>query len=139
MDIDDPAFGGEAPLEIAHFSGPGYRGCRLTGEIDFTSTGPLQATLSGMILPGGGTVLVDLTEVTFIDSSGLGALVQAHRTAEAQQTRLLLVTSPAVRRVLQVTGLSEVLDSRDDMAAAEDAVAAADQVSGAPPSRPPGA
>lgn len=112
------------PLDIAHFSGPGYRGCRLTGEIDFTSTGPLQATLNGMILPGGGTVLVDLTGVEFIDSSGLGALVQAHRIATDRGTRLVLVASPAVRRLLNVTALDTVLASYDDLAAAEAAIAA---------------
>lgn len=107
------------PLEIAQFSGPGYRGCRLTGEIDFTSTGPLQATLNAMILPGGGTVVVDLGGVDFIDSSGLGALVQADRVANERDTRLILVPSPAVRRLLQVTALDTVLETAADLPAAE--------------------
>jgi anti-sigma B factor antagonist len=114
------------PLEIAQFSGPGYRGCRLTGEIDFTSTGPLQATLSAMILPGGGTVVVDLSGVDFIDSSGLGALVQADRIANERDTRLILVPSPAVRRLLRVTALDTVLETVADLPAAE-AVAASDE------------
>lgn len=126
MDNDGSSFGAAAGLDIAQFSGPGYRGCRLTGEVDFTSTGPVQSTLAAMILPGGGTVLVDLTAVTFIDSTGLGALVQANRIARERDTRLLLVTSPAVRRLLAVTGLDQVLDSRGDLAEAEAAVAAAD-------------
>lgn len=111
------------PLEIVQFSGPGYRGCRLTGEIDFTSTGPLQATLNAMILPGGGTVVVDLGGVDFIDSSGLGALVQANRIANERDTRLILVPSPAVRRLLRVTALDTVLETAADLPAAE-AVAA---------------
>jgi anti-sigma B factor antagonist len=111
------------PLDIVQFSGPGYRGLRLTGEIDFTSTGPVQATLNGMILPGGGTVVIDLSGVEFIDSSGLGALVQGNRTAKERATRLILVTSPPVRRLLQVTALDTVLESVDDLAAAERAIA----------------
>ena len=107
------------PLDIAHFSGPGYRGCRLTGEIDFTSTGPLQVTLNGMILPGGGTVVVDLSGIEFIDSSGLGALIGANRIAKERGTRLVLVASAAVRRLLQVTALDTVLDAYDDLPAAE--------------------
>jgi anti-anti-sigma factor len=113
------------PLEIAQFSGPGYRGCRLTGEIDFTSTGPVQATLSGMILPGGGTVVVDLSGVDFIDSSGLGALVQANRIAQERDTRLMVVASLPVRRLLTVTALDTVLDTYDDLATAEQAIATA--------------
>ena len=111
------------PLEIVQFSGPGYRGCRLAGEIDFTSTGPLQATLNAMILPGGGTVVVDLGGVDFIDSSGLGALVQADRMANERDTRLILVPSPAVRRLLRVTALDTVLETAPDLAAAAVAIA----------------
>ncbi len=66
---------------IEQFSGPGYRGCRLSGEIDFTSSGAVQSALLAMILPGGGAMIVDLSRITFLDSSGLGVLVQAHRTA----------------------------------------------------------
>jgi anti-sigma B factor antagonist len=110
------------PLDIAHFSGPGYRGCRMTGEIDFTSTGPVQATLNAMILPGGGTVVVDLSGVGFIDSSGLGALIGANRIAKERGTRLLLVGSAPVRRLLQVTALDTVLETYDDLSAAEAAV-----------------
>jgi anti-sigma B factor antagonist len=112
-------------LGIEQFAGPGYRGCRLTGEIDFTSAGPVQATLTAMVLPGGGTVIVDLRRVTFIDSSGLGVLVQAHRSAKEQDTRLMLVASPPVRKLLALTALDTVLETYDELAAAESAVAAA--------------
>lgn len=104
---------------IEHFAGPGYRGCRLGGEIDFTSAGPVQATLLGMILPGGGTVLADLSAVTFLDSSGLGVLVQAHRTARERDNRLLVVASPPVRKLLRLTGLDTVLETYDSLGDAE--------------------
>lgn len=110
-------------LGIVQFAGPGYRGCRLAGEVDFTSAGPVQSTLTSMILPGG-TVVADLTEVTFIDSSGLGALVQAHRTALERETRLVVVASSSVLRLLRVTGLDAVLETFDRLDAAEAAIAA---------------
>ena len=123
--VSGAGWDGDAPrLGIEQFSGPGYRGCRLTGEIDFTSAGPVQATLTAMVLPGGGTVVADLGRVTFIDSSGLGVLVQAHRTAREQQTRLLVVASPPVRKLLALTALDTVLETHDDLAAAEAAVGA---------------
>jgi anti-sigma B factor antagonist len=107
---------------IEQFSGPGYRGCRLSGEIDFTSSGPVQSTLLSMILPGGGVVVADLSEVTFLDSSGLGVLVQAHRTATERDNRLLVVASPPVRKLLRLTGLDTVLETYDRLSAAEAAL-----------------
>ena len=107
---------------IEQFSGPGYRGCRLAGEIDFTSSGAVQSALLAMILPGGGAVIADLSEVTFLDSSGLGVLVQAYRTAREQETRLLVVASEPVRKLLRLTGLDTVLETYDTLSAAEAAL-----------------
>jgi anti-anti-sigma factor len=107
---------------IEQFSGPGYRGCRLSGEIDFTSSGPVQSTLLAMILPGGGVVVADLSEITFLDSSGLGVLVQAHRTATERDSRLLVVASPPVRKLLRLTGLDTVLETYDELSEAEAAL-----------------
>ncbi len=124
--VDGAGWDANAPsLGIEQFAGPGYRGCRLAGEIDFISAGPVQATLTAMMLPGGGTVLADLSRVTFIDSSGLGVLVQAHRTALEQDTRLLVAVSTPVRKLLALTALDTVLETYDDLAAAEAAVGAA--------------
>jgi anti-anti-sigma factor len=107
---------------IEQFSGPGYRGCRLSGEIDFTSSGAVQSTLLSMILPGGGAVVADLSRVTFLDSSGLGVLVQAHRTAVERDNQLLVVASSPVRKLLRLTGLDTVLDTYDELSAAEAAL-----------------
>lgn len=113
-----------ASPRIEQFSGPGYRGCRLSGEIDFTSSGPIQSTLLALILPGGGSVVADLSGVTFIDSSGLGVLVQAHRTARERDNQLLVVASPPVRKLLRLTGLDTVLETYDELPAAEAALTA---------------
>jgi anti-sigma B factor antagonist len=107
---------------IEQFSGPGYRGCRLSGEIDFTSSGAVQSALLSMILPGGGTVVADLSQVTFLDSSGLGVLVQTHRTASERDSRLVVVASPPVRKLLRLTGLDTVLETYDELSAAEAAL-----------------
>jgi anti-sigma B factor antagonist len=107
---------------IEQFTGPGYRGCRLAGEIDFTSSGAVQSTLLAMILPGGGAVIADLSRITFLDSSGLGVLVQAHRTATERDTRLLVVASVPVRKLLRLTGLDSVLETYDELSAAEAAL-----------------
>jgi anti-anti-sigma factor len=103
---------------IEQFSGPGYRGCRLSGEIDFTSSGAVQSALLAIILPGGGAMIVDLSRITFLDSSGLGVLVLAYRTATQSDTRLLVVVSEPVGKLLRLTGLDTVLETYDELSAA---------------------
>ena len=86
---------------------------RLVGAVDVTTTPALRAELTDLINAAGrGTELrVDLSEVSIVDSSGLSALVGAHRLAAAKDARLLLVGLPRhVTRMLNVTGLDEVLD-----------------------------
>ena len=55
---------------------------------------------------------LDLGEVTFIDSSGLGVLVRMRKEADQQSKSFTLVNlSPAVERLLEVTGLDNVFSS----------------------------
>ena len=56
-------------------------------------------------------VEVDLSEVVFMDSSALSALVGAHERASRQSQKLALVSpSPACTKVLAITGLDRVFD-----------------------------
>jgi anti-anti-sigma factor len=56
------------------------------------------------------TVIVDLAKVTFLDSSGLDALVAAHREARARNGRVYLVgATGVVADVLELTGVSGLL------------------------------
>ena len=107
---------------IEQFSGARYRGCRLSGEVDFTSSGAVQSALLATVLPGGGAVIADLSEITFLDSSALGVLVQAYRIATERGTRLLVVASEPVRKLLRLTGLDTVLETYDELSAAEAAL-----------------
>ncbi len=54
---------------------------------------------------------IDLSQTTFVDSSGLGALVALHKTACARQGRLrLLHPQPPVRQILELTRLDRVFE-----------------------------
>ena len=58
---------------------------------------------------------IDLHGVTFIDSSGLGALVRLRNEATATDKSLALVkVSAATHRLLEITGLSDAFDIRPD-------------------------
>lgn len=81
----------------------------LVGEIDAHTAPDLAAHLDP--LPGtSGDVIVDLADVTFIDSSGLRVLVEAHHRSTAAERRFTLRSpSTAVIRLLEISGLSDHL------------------------------
>jgi anti-sigma B factor antagonist len=79
----------------------------LAGEID-SYTAPDLAERLGADPP---VEVVDVAGVTFIDSSGLRVLVEAHQTRAASGSRLVLRSpSAAVQRLLEISGLAGHLD-----------------------------
>jgi anti-sigma B factor antagonist len=63
------------------------------------------------------TVLLDLSEVEFIDSSGLGAVVAARKMLGSQRTLALASLHPTVEKVLRLTHLDRVFPIYPDAAA----------------------
>ena len=81
----------------------------LDGSIDLVTRQALLDEGHAILEQGGGLVL-DMAEVDFIDSTGLGALVELARAAKAQGSRVLIArSSPRVARVLEFSGLDEAL------------------------------
>ena len=79
----------------------------LTGEIDSYTAPELAERLES----DPSLVVLDLTEVTFIDSSGLRVIVEAHQHRLAAGSRLVLRSpSAAVQRLLEISGLAGHLD-----------------------------
>jgi anti-sigma B factor antagonist len=79
------------------------------GEIDIYTVPDLQDCLRLAVQgdPPGAVVTVDLSEVSFIDSRGLTALVEAEAYASVRGIRLLFARIPStISRVLRITGLS---------------------------------
>src|SRR5207248_1310074 len=71
----------------------------LRGPVDVASSLALRELLAGAVGQAGARVLLDLSEVTLIDSSGIGVIVGAHRQAEASGATLVLAApaGPAAR------------------------------------------
>lgn len=81
----------------------GGRVVALTGELDALTCQGLAEHLIGS---PGSLVVVDLSQLTFIDSSGLGALhVARQRAIKGGGNLVVSRPSPMVRRVLEITGL----------------------------------
>jgi anti-sigma B factor antagonist len=85
------------------------------GELDLATAPQLESAL----LPGlrdGGSALLDLRGLEFMDSTGVRVIVAAHVTAQEHGGQLSLVRTPsesAVARVLEISGLDTVLDIVD--------------------------
>jgi len=81
----------------------------VAGELDVASSDDLRAALDAYV-DGGGDLTVDLSAVTFIDSTGLTVLVQANTLLSASGARLVVADpSPVVVRVFQLAGLFDLL------------------------------
>ena len=104
---------------------PGVVLLRAKGDLDAYTAPGLRARLHEATAEDAHVVVVDLAQITFIDSAGLGALVGAHRRMCERGGCLRIVRPPAlVARAFELTGLDAVLDLRDDR---EQALAPADR------------
>jgi anti-anti-sigma factor len=78
----------------------------LAGELDIASAPALREQLLGLLRPGSGRLVIDLSQVSFCDASGLAVLVGTGRRASLRGGFLrLAAVSPQVDRVLLMTGL----------------------------------
>ncbi len=83
---------------------------RLPQEVDLASAPALREEMLAALNRDGVHLVADALDVTFMDSSGVNALVRARERAAGLGGSLHVVSrSPAVRRVLQITGLVERL------------------------------
>lgn len=81
----------------------------VVGEVDLYTSPALKAALADVTSDGCRVVIIDLTKVPFIDSSGLGVLVGALRRIRESNGELRLVSShEAVVKILRITGLDRV-------------------------------
>jgi anti-sigma B factor antagonist len=83
---------------------------QLSGEMDVSSTAPLQEFLLRIMRAKGPQLLLDLCGVSFMDCSGLTALIMTQRRAVQRHGRVrLIAVSQHVRTVIELTGVQEVL------------------------------
>ncbi len=82
-----------------------------TGIIDNTRTQELRDQINRGIEQGANTILVDLKEVTFMDSSGLGALVTALKTVQSMGGKLCVCSvNEQVKILFELTSMDRVFD-----------------------------
>ena len=102
------SFTGDAPLIALQTSGPATEPTlRIEGEIDVATAPQLRAALTTLVDGGARRITLDLAEVRFVDSSGLGVLVGALRKLQDSNGGRFRVESvqDSVRKVFEITGL----------------------------------
>lgn len=75
---------------------------RLTGEIDMLTAPEIVPSFQALADRGLTDVIVDATQVGFMDSSGIAALGEGRRTIFEKGSSVALVSSPAVQRILDI-------------------------------------
>ena len=97
----------------------------VSGELDVHTTAQLRTALHELLVDAGEVhLVVDLTGLTFMDSTGLGALVRVHKQTRAFRGTLAVVCGDGpVRRVIALTGMLHVLRVFDTLDAALDELA----------------
>ena len=92
---------------------------RLAGELDLYNVSEVSAAVSRAAAERPLRLVIDLADVDFVDSTALGAIVEARR-ALAGTPLVLAAPGPEVQRALDVSGLASHLDVRNSV---EDALA----------------
>ena len=91
------------------------RSLRLTGELDLAGVGRFERLLVADGSSETGTFVVDMRGLTFIDSSGLRALIMADQRVRAEGGRFVVVKgSKQVNEVLEMTGVSKQIELLDE-------------------------
>jgi anti-sigma B factor antagonist len=91
------------------------------GEVDIETAQEVTAVLDGAIRETRGALVLDLSDVIFLDSSGVHVLLRARAVLGREERALVVICPPGpARRVFEVAGIDDVLelyDSREHAAA----------------------
>jgi anti-sigma B factor antagonist len=99
----------------------GAPGVAVRGEVDINTVARLSEALDHAVRESSGALIVDLSDVVFLGSTGLTALVRARAQLGREDRALVVVCPPGpVRRLFELVGivdLFELFDSREEAAA----------------------
>jgi anti-anti-sigma factor len=101
-------------LEIVERS-DGHVSARLGGDLDIVTSDGVKRDLTVVLDDGTSLLSLDMRDVRFVDSSGLGALVALHRHAQASGARFVVRSvPPQVQRLFEITRLDDLLSVESD-------------------------
>lgn len=95
----------------------------ITGDLDGATTCTLRERLQSLIADGAERLVLDLRQVTYIESVALGVIIAARKRLGPGDKSLCVVVEPSqvtIRKVFKVTGLDEVFPVHATLEAAEE-------------------
>ena len=100
----------DGTLVVRSLENNGSRVIAFAGELDLANAGTAESALESSLADASAPVIVDMRELEFIDSTGIALLVSAlSRNEGGVRVSFIPSDSPAVIRVLELTGLAERL------------------------------
>ncbi|MCH8804868.1 MAG: STAS domain-containing protein [Planctomycetes bacterium] len=106
----------ETPLRIRMTGEGDTRVIEVTGEVDLNSSPQLRGKMLELIEQYKGRLVVDLAGVNYMDSSGVGTMVELKRRVERQGGSVVLARlQPRVRSVFEITQLDKFFTIVDDL------------------------
>ncbi len=105
-----PSGGEDTPdLQLVVSGADSQHEIRLLGELDMSTAPQLRDELARLASGGASVVTLDLSDLAFIDSTGLSVLITALKRLRQQGGDLTLRSpTPGTRKVLEITGLTQV-------------------------------
>lgn len=103
-------------LKVSTRSHAGHALVAIAGEIDLYTAPRLQSEFTRLLQDGPHRVVIDMSAVDFCDSTGMNVLLSALKRVKEQGGELdVAAPRPAVRKILQVTGLDSVFTVHDEV------------------------
>ncbi|RJS47414.1 STAS domain-containing protein [Nocardioides cavernaquae] len=90
---------------------------RVSGEIDLSNAHDVLESIGEAVRSGATAIVVDLSGVTFLDSSGISMLFRLHERIgySRQELRLVVPLASPIRRVLELTRISDVIPLHESL------------------------
>jgi len=98
----------------------------VTGEVDMSNAATVRQQIAESVTPDDDAVIVDLSELSFIDSAGLHSLIELGTVLDERRQKLLLCLPPGstIRRAIEIIGLPHAVSVYSERSEAMEAVRA---------------
>jgi anti-anti-sigma factor len=107
-------------LEVESEERDGLVHVALRGELDLSTVAKVQEELDRVEADGPPVVVLDLSHLSFLDSTGLRCVITAAERARDAQRRFVVIRGPdPVQRVFSITRLEDRLERVDDLSAVQ--------------------
>jgi anti-anti-sigma factor len=99
----------------------GIRAFTVRGELDMNTAPELEEAMEAALADGEASIMLDLSECEFIDSTGIALIVRAWQTLEGDEGKgrlVLCCINHQVRRLLKITGVESSISMHEQRQAA---------------------